>query len=75
MAGYETAKQLTDELKRVFGKSVSPNTLYGVERGERAPSAELLVMLMIVLDPPGGMEFIASAVRPELRDDFRSLSR
>lgn len=48
--------------------AASKPTLYNIEKGLQTPSLELMMALIVILEPPGGWAWFSEAIRPELRD-------
>lgn len=70
LAGYDRMADLVIDIKRTCDFDVSERTLYSIERGERLPSLDLHVCLLITLRPPGGAEFYADSMPEGLRDKY-----
>jgi len=62
-----TVPEVAQAIHAAVGYSVSDETLYRLERGEREISLNLFAIMLIVLDPPGGMGFFANCFDPEAR--------
>lgn len=74
LAGHENIASVTARMRDELGVSVSDRTLYAIERGEQLPSWELVIALILVLEPPGGARFFWSAIRQEHVRRFMELS-
>jgi DNA-binding XRE family transcriptional regulator len=62
MAGFESVADLVGALERDAGLEVSARTIYAIEKGKWLPTAELLIGLLLVLQPEGGMTFFLPAL-------------
>lgn len=74
LAGYESTAAATAAVADRLGIHVSDRTLYSVERGEQEATWELLVALVLVLEPPGGMRFFWPAIDAEHVSAFVEIS-
>lgn len=70
IAGFDRMADLVIDIKQVCDFDVSERTMYAIERGERLPSLELHMCLLIVLRPPGGAQFFMDALPHALRDKY-----
>ena len=65
LAGYRRMDAVQRELEARFGHVYSLRGLYAMERGAQEPHMQLLFRLMMIYDPPNGLEFWGDAIRDE----------
>lgn len=73
LAGYTTMADLGAALRRE-GVKVADRTLYALERGEQPITWELVIALVVVLEPPGGERFFWPAVSEKHVRRFQDLT-
>lgn len=74
LAGHENIASVTARIRDELGVSVSDRTLYAIERGEQLPAWELVVALVLILEPPGGARFFWPSIAPIHVQRFMELS-
>lgn len=74
LAGHENIGTVTGRMREELELSVSDRTLYAVERGEQIPTWDLMVALVLVLEPPGGVRFFWPGIAPKHVQRFMELS-
>lgn len=74
LAGHENIASVTTLMREQLGVRVSDRTLYAIERGEQLPAWEVVVALVLVLEPPGGARFFWPSIAPEHVRRFMDLS-
>lgn len=73
LAGIENIGVVTEAIGDL-GIVVSDRTLYAIERGEQPVAYDLLVALINILQPPGGLRFFNPAIREDLREQLIGLT-
>jgi hypothetical protein len=73
VAGFESMREVNKQLDRVFGVTYSERGLLAIERGEQMPTFDQFLTLILLYDPPGGIEFFFGSIRPEFSDDFKRI--
>jgi transcriptional regulator with XRE-family HTH domain len=71
--GITRQEDLVIEVKRATGYSMSTSTLGGIESGERLPSLNALLALMLTLELR--FEDLSPSVTVPLREAYRKLTR
>lgn len=67
-AGYNRMPELANAIEDKFGVSISSPTLYKYEAGRSVPSLEAFLLLVAVLEPPGGMHYFLRAIRKDVAE-------
>lgn len=67
-AGYARMPELANAIEDQFGISITSPTLYKYEGGRAVPSLEAFLLLNAVLQPPGGLDYFARAIRPDVAE-------
>lgn len=71
VAGFESMKVVNKELEHRFGITYSERGLLAIERGDQMPTFDQFLTLILLYDPPGGIQFFFGSIRPEYADDFK----
>jgi hypothetical protein len=75
LAGFDSHEKLAAEVTRRTGHVISGAQIGRIERGEVEIRLETAIDMLIVLDPPEGIAFLAPAVDQKHREMFNHLIR
>lgn len=70
VAGFESIDTVNVELEKRFSITYSGRGLLAIERGEQMPTLDQFLTLILLYDPPGGIEFFYGSIRPEYLAEF-----
>lgn len=75
LAGYDRVTDFMEAMLRKTGVHVSDRTAYAIERGEQLPTIDFFMAAILTLHPPGGVEYFLRAMRADMADEYRRVSR
>lgn len=70
IAGYDRVEDVPAAVLERCGVEISARSIYGIERGERAPSIEQYFALALTYAPPGGSAYWDTAFSLEVSSTF-----
>lgn len=73
LAGFKSVNEVLERMA-ALGVEVSRRSYYAWENAEWPPPIDSFVALMVVLNPPGGLLWFESAIRPDVAQAWHTMA-